>query len=360
MPHIEKRGPQRWMAVYKHPDTGKTVSKSFPRKLDAENHLTTTVADQLRGLWVDPRAGRITVEAYAAQWMRERHIRPTTRERYDSYVKLINELGSIPIGDLRPSQLRAWQLSLSERYAVSTANTVRGVFAAMLKTAVADRVIASSPFAGVQALPKPDRVLIRPLPLETVKHIADEITTRYRAAVMVGAGCGLRRGEVFALRVESLNMLRKTLSVDRGLVQLAGQAPTLGPPKTRASVRTVPMPRFVVEELAAHLARWPAGPDGYVFTTSRGSLVARGTFGPAYSAVAPEGSRFHDLRHFYASTLIESGASVKVVQARLGHASALETLDTYGHLWPDSEDSTRDALDAAFKAPSVEKATESG
>jgi integrase len=58
----------------------------------------------------------------------------------------------------------------------------------------------------------------------------------------------------------------------------------------------------------------------------------------------PTGTRFHELRHFYASLLIRHGESVKTVQARLGHASAVETLNTYGHLWPDADDSTRDAV----------------
>jgi integrase len=56
----------------------------------------------------------------------------------------------------------------------------------------------------------------------------------------------------------------------------------------------------------------------------------------------------HDLRHFYASVLIRQGADVKLVQARMGHESATTTLDTYGHLWPDSDERTRAAIDAAF------------
>jgi integrase len=60
---------------------------------------------------------------------------------------------------------------------------------------------------------------------------------------------------------------------------------------------------------------------------------------------APDGARLHSLRHYYASLLIRHGESVKVVQDRLGHASATETLDTYSHLWPDSEDLTRTAVD---------------
>jgi integrase len=63
----------------------------------------------------------------------------------------------------------------------------------------------------------------------------------------------------------------------------------------------------------------------------------------------PAGFRYHDLRHYYASLLIASGADVKVVQARLRHASAMTTLDTYGHLWPDSEDATRAAVAAVWR-----------
>jgi integrase len=64
----------------------------------------------------------------------------------------------------------------------------------------------------------------------------------------------------------------------------------------------------------------------------------------------PDGFRFHDLRHYYASLLISRGLDVKVVQARLRHASAKTTLDTYGHLWPDSDDSTRAAIDVVMTA----------
>ncbi|GAA0357860.1 hypothetical protein GCM10009530_03870 [Microbispora corallina] len=64
----------------------------------------------------------------------------------------------------------------------------------------------------------------------------------------------------------------------------------------------------------------------------------------------PTGFRFHDVRHYLASLLISSGADVKVVQARLRHAGAKTTLDTYGHLGPDSDESTRAAMDAVLAA----------
>jgi integrase len=64
----------------------------------------------------------------------------------------------------------------------------------------------------------------------------------------------------------------------------------------------------------------------------------------------PATFRFHDLRHYLASMLIASGADVKAVQARLRHASAKTTLDTYAHLRPDADEGTRAAIDAVMAA----------
>lgn len=133
-------------------------------------------------------------------------------------------------------------------------------------------------------------------------------------------------------------------------VVLAGKGqPEFGPPKTEASVRTVPLPGVVGTAVAAHLESHPATAGGLVFTNDSGGPIRRNRFGELWRATVDEigltGLRFHDLRHFYASLLIRHGESVKVVQARLGHASASETLDTYSHLWPDNEERTRAAVD---------------
>ena len=72
----------------------------------------------------------------------------------------------------------------------------------------------------------------------------------------------------------------------------------------------------------------------------------------ARQAGLPDGTGLHLLRHYYASLLIRYGESVKTVQARLGHATAAETLDTYSHLWPDSDDRTREAVDSQLGADS--------
>ena len=161
---------------------------------------------------------------------------------------------------------------------------------------------------------------------------------------------------MLGLTVDRVDFTRRMLTIDRQLVTIAGREPFLAPPKTPASVRQVPMPTFVAEALAAHMASVGLGAgdrDGLLFTTSDGKPVARNRFGEAWRAAVKKSkverpARFHDLRHYYASLLIRHGESVKVVRARLGHASASETLDTYAHLWPDSEDRTRQAVDVVL------------
>lgn len=360
MSHVEKRGPRRWLAVYNDPTTGKRRSRSFERKVDADTFLKLTGADQLRGLWVDPRAGRITVRQYGADWLAHRDIRPTTRERYEGYVAYINLLGDIALADLLPSHIEEWQSGLRSHLAASTTGTIRGVFAAMLISAVRDRKIVSSPMVGVRA-PKPERTLVVPMPKAVVMSIHDAMTLRYRPAVSVGAMCGLRRGETFGLTVDRVDFLRRKIIVDRGLVQIAGQPPYLSAPKTAASVREVPAPKRLLDELAGHVARYGLNLGDPLFTTTRGALVGRGTFGPAWHrAGGAPGTRFHDLRHHYASTLIAGGESVTVVQDRLGHATAAETLNTYAHLFPDNEDRTRSIIEAAFEPDVSVKETDIG
>jgi integrase len=212
----------------------------------------------------------------------------------------------------------------------------------IFKSAVADRVIAPSPCIRI-TLPKRVDTEIVPLNVTEVQALAAAVPDRYRALIVFAAGMGMRQGECFGLTVDRVDFLRKQVRVDRQLVAARAGVPEFGPPKTKAGFRTIPMPEVVGGTLAAHLARYHPGPAGLVFTNTLGHPLRRNTAGEMWHRAAaqaglPEWATFHDLRHFYASLLIARGCSVKVIQRRLGHQSAVETLDTYGHLWPDGDD----------------------
>jgi integrase len=132
---------------------------------------------------------------------------------------------------------------------------------------------------------------------------------RYRALIVVGAGTGLRQGEALGLTADRVDFLRRRLTVDRQLVLLPGGAPAFGPPKTKASHRTVPLPDVVLEALGAHVAAFP--PDdgvGLVFTNDAGEPIRRTRFSDVWrQAVAnaglPAGTRFHDYPEVGISTI---------------------------------------------------------
>lgn len=350
---VPYRGEVPWRARYRGPD-GKERSQSFPRRVDAERWLRSVETTKDRGEWIDPAAGRRPFREYVTAWQESQVHRPTTAAQVDSHLKnhVLPIFGDRAIASIRPSEVQSWVKGRAEVLAPSTVEVVYRYLVAVFRAAVEDRVIAQSPCRGVK-LPRQEKRHVEPLAVETVQAVTEAMPGRYRALVTLAAGTGLRQGECFGLTVDRVDFLRRTLKVDRQMVLLPGGPPDFGPPKTQASYRTVPLPAVVVDALAAHLATYPAGESGLIFTNDQGEPISRTRFSgvvwrPALKAAKLEGAKFHDLRHFYASLLIRHGESVKVVQSRLGHASAAETLDTYSHLWPDSEDQTRAAVDAVL------------
>jgi len=345
-----------WRARYRAPG-GQSRSRTFKRKVDAERFLTGVEHDKLTGGYVDPRAGRVTFAEYAERWRAAQVWRPSTASAVETSFRrhLLPRFGNRPLATIRPSEVQTWVRELADTLAPATVRLALRFFSTAMHAAVADRLITVSPCVGVK-LPEIERTRVVPLETDRVRALVDAMPERYRGLVVVGAGTGVRQGEAFGVTVDRVDFLRRVLTVDRQIVTPARGAPRLGPPKTAASRRTVPLPDAVLDALAQHLGRYPAGANSLVFTNERGEAIRRSVFSrlwrPAVAAAGlPAGTSFHDLRHYYASLLIRHGESVKVVQARLGHASAAETLDTYSHLWPDSEDRTRAAVDSVLGEP---------
>ncbi|MCU1437953.1 MAG: traSA:integrase fusion protein, partial [Naasia sp.] len=224
------------------------------------------------------------------------------------------------------------------------------------KSAAADRLIASSPCVRI-ALPKATATPVIPLNMDQVDALYAAMPVRYRVIITCAVGLGLRQGEIFGLTRDRVRFLERQVLVEEQLQLLPGGPPFLAPPKTARSRRSVPLPQVVADELAAHIAGFPDGGSmDLVFTAaSNGEGIRRTSFHSSIWTAAlkkaglPVGTRFHVLRHTYASLLIEAGEHPKVIQERLGHASITETMDTYGHLFPTSEEKTRQVIDRAFR-----------
>lgn len=358
MASVERWKNGRWRARYRTPD-GRSRSRVFDRKVDAERFLTSTEHSKLTGEYVDPSAGKATFRSYAETWRTSQvQHRPNTVALVEAHLRnhVYPTFGDRPIGSIRPSEVQGWVKDRSAVLAPATVEVVYRYFVSVMRAAVDDRVISRNPCVRIK-LPKVDAAVVVPMTVDEVRRLHDAMPDRLAATVTVAAGTGLRVSECLGLTVDRVDFLRRSLRVDRQLIMAAG-VDVFGPPKTAASVRSVPIPETVAAELAAHLAEHPAGEHGLIFSTAAGGPIRRSTFWDHWraavrSAGMPDGLRFHELRHFYASLLIRYGESVKVVQDRLGHASAAETLDTYSHLWPDSAERTRDAVDAVLGGSGV-------
>jgi integrase len=361
---IKKRDDGKWRARYRD-SGGREHAKHFARKVDAQRWLDEVTASVVTGQYVDPKAGKVSFRDYAEQWRAAQVHRDSSSEHVESRLRLhvYPTFGDRPLASILPSEVQAWVKRLatddpaSKRKALapSSIGVCHGIVSSVFKSAIRDRRIMANPCEGT-TLPEVEATKVRPATTEQVEQLAELMPPDLRALVIVAAGTGMRQGELFGLTVDRLNMLKREVAVDRQLVRLKGKPWRLGPVKTKASNRTIPLPQVVVDALAAHLAAYPPGEHGLVFARAGGPL-SRQWFGhlfrPLGAAVGLDestGTGLHALRHYYASLLIRYGESVKTVQARLGHATAAETLDTYSHLWPDSDDRTRDAIDSVLGA----------
>jgi len=359
----ERRGRgKRWLAVWTGPD-GREQTKAFARKGEADRYGPAMEADASRGAYVDPRKGTMTVREYAeAKWLpAQHHHARNTGKTYRAHLanQIFPLIGDRRIGTVTRTDIKSLVAALralsGEPLAPGTVRTVFAVLRAMFAAAVDDGVIAVNPCTRVP-LPKVRKAAVEPMTAAMVLAIMDAMPPRFRVAVALGAGAGLREGEAFGLTVPRADFLRRRL-----LVRQQVQHGQLAPLKSDKSERAVPADDWVLNAISAHLAAgYGPGPEQVIMASVSGKMVPSTTFTDAWrravaAAAAPKGTRFHDLRHFYASTLIAANLNPKVIQARLGHATISETMDTYGHLFPDSEDLGRGVIDAALRSAEAEQ-----
>jgi integrase len=346
MASIQKRDSGKWRARYRD-DAGKEHARHFARKVDAQRWIDAVTASVVRGDYVDPGAGRVTVTTYATRWQAVQVSSDGTRRIVDNALRLhlLPALGSYRIGAVRRSDIQGWVKSLEAKgLAAGSVRNVYDVAGQVFSSAVEDRVIASTPCRKI-VLPRGDGAEVVPPTLEQIEAVRKALGEQWRAAVVTLAGSGLRIGELLGLEVSDVDFLRRTIRVERQRLQSGALASV----KSKASRRTVPVGQVVIDALAAHLAQFPS--EGALFVDELGQpLTYRRWKGllrdAATAAKVPVTS--HGFRHFFASALIAGGASVKQVQTVLGHSSAVITLRTYAHLWPGDEDRTRDVMDAAL------------
>lgn len=263
---------------------GRERSKCFARKADAEAHLVSVEASKLRGDYVDALRGRITFGEFSERVREKVNQRPSTRARDEIYFRslILPTFGRRPLASIDVADIKAWLSELEKRgYAPTTVRKAFQLLASVFKEGVRQRRLARTPCEGISSadLPKVEPAEMRFLTKAEIGELAAAIDPHYRPLVIAAAATGLRFGELAALRVKHLDQLRRLIHVKEGMTDVEGQL-SFGPLKTKASRRTVSIPKFVVDLMVDTISPRPSlGADDLILLGKLEPLFGRPTLG---------------------------------------------------------------------------------
>ncbi|MFJ2843483.1 tyrosine-type recombinase/integrase [Streptomyces griseofuscus] len=379
--------------------------RSFDTSEDAKQWLAKAQTDTTRGEFVDPRDGAISLAQYIEKhWWPGRSDEPSTAAPMRSKIwnHIIPFLGTTALRDIDAAVLRVWKAQLLTRVEASTAHVIWIHLSTILEAAVDDGRLVKNPCKARRTVkaPKPAKRKAKAWARPTVEAVRAGLQERYRVAVDLGVGLGLRQGEAFGLGEEDLDFDAGVVHVRRQLRWDSKGRPYFCLPKG-GKTRDVPLSPNLAKRVRDHLRRFPSvactlpwrNPEPpttelearqrkpisvqLILITSQGnrinySMWNRLSWRPALATAGVlkkvgekvrtygdhsrrypvyELSRedmFHVLRHTYASTQLEAGESVVSVSAWLGHASPQTTLTHYAHFMPGAGKRGLAAMDEWF------------
>ena len=339
-----------------------TAQATFSARMDAERWLADERRLIERGDWTPPKhrtaerhARATTFGEYAARWIAHRNLKPRTRRGYSELLAgPLAKLHNVPLNVITAEGVRAWHAGLGASTPTRRAHAYC-LLHAVLNTAADDGLIAANPakIRGAMNIPaKRQAVVLTP---EQIGKIATEIRPQLRAAVLIGAWCGLRFGELVELRRHDIAPDGSVISVGRGVTHRAKEC-SISTPKS-GKPRRVAVPWHIAPDIAEHLAQWTdADADALLFPgalTACGHLPDR-TFRDAFRAACravgiKDVVRLHDMRHTVGTTAARFGTLAEV-QARLGH-STVNAAMRYQHAAADRDAELAAALSGLATVP---------
>lgn len=337
---LRQRGSGRWQASYIHRDELHYAPATFPTKdsgvswLLGEQDLIDLDRRQ-PGAWTPPAervakatAKKMTLREYAKGWLAQRRLAPATRRSYEQSLRLsiLPALGDMALSEITAEDVRVWFAGLDSEFRTRNARAY-GVLTAIFNTAVDDGLLARSParIKGGTGVKRAEREVVLLQPAE-LAALADAMPEELRLTVLLAGWCGLRRGELFALTRADAAADGSTVKVNKA-VDTYGTHGRVGPTKTDESNRTVTVPTHIRPVVVAHLAEHVAKPKSALLFVDpeRGGHITEGRYRPhffaAREAINQPELHFHDLRHFGGTMAAYTGATLREIQARLGHTT---------------------------------------
>jgi integrase len=346
----------RWEARYRD-QRGRQRTHTFARKVDAQAFLAALETDTRRGQWIDPALGRTLLRDFVEDVFLPtlNGLEPTSRVRDISYLRthILPVFGDDPLAAIDWPACQAWVNDLAARRAPATVAKAAQIMGKVMKAAVRARVVPYNPMAEV-ALPRIEEsedVYLTPAQVRDLADAMEQVAPQYRALVYVGCYSGPRIGELAALRWTDIDLLHRTVSITRKVVEVTGLGMVEGGTKTKAGRRSVTIPRLVAAELELHRARFPSSDLVFTAPDGDGPIRANNLRRRAWAAAVKlagldPAPTFHDMRHTAVSLWIAAGASDLEVAKWAGHRSVSFTKDRYAHLFPEHGEALADRLDS--------------
>lgn len=374
MAWVEKLPSGKWRGGYIDRNGRKQQLGGFGVRKHALNWAADGEQAALRGEDYTARAGRTPFREFAERWQAARVVERSTadRERH-RYDVIIDRWGDVPIGAIGVLELQAWVKELQQQMAAGTVRKYHGLMSSILTAATLppQRLITENPARHVR-LPKVPRGREVYLTHEQVDALDVAGADREISQTLTWflPYTGFRLGEALGLHLPRINWLRRTVAA----VDVIGhtsegfhhQEYTKGDSDSWSPMREVPLVKEVLNRMSEHVRNYPPidcglhkDCSGLVFWTRKygrepvpilGQTYSRHIFKPAAAAAKlPANVRPHDLRHTYASWLVQAGVSLHEVQYLLGHES-IRTTERYAHHAPGVGDAARLALEQRGKS----------
>lgn len=355
--YVRKRSSGKWQAVYRI-EGQRHSSGTFQAKADALAYLSTIEADLRRGAWIDPRAGQVTLHAYANEWLDHRpDLALRTRELYEHLLSnhVFPSMGRTTLAALTPSKIRGWHAELALRHP-STASKAYRLLSTILRTAVADGLIVISPckVSGASVEHAAERSTAT---VAEVRELTNAMPDRLRLVVLLATWCQLRRGEILGLRRRDIDILHSLIRIEQSRTFTRNGSSLTKAPKTAAGRRILSVPSNVTEVIAEHLERFTStDPDALVFTGVGGDPLAVGVLQKAWARARQTIGRpdlhLHDLRHTGLTLAAATGATTAELMHRAGHSSAEAAL-RYQHATRNRDEVLANALEVLARPAKV-------
>lgn len=339
---------KRWRARYVNAEGGER-SQMFATKPQAVEWLDKVAGDIATGRYVDPQRQVITFGEVADAWKVNPSWTATTRERNHSVLRMhvLPRWGGVRLAAVKHEDLQVWTHELvASGLSAGSVRKIVGVARGVLQMAMRNGRVAMNPADHLQ-LPRQKVARRRYLTVGQVDQLA-LAAGGYDVIILVLAYCGLRIGELSALRVGNVDRVRRRFMVEASVTEVNGEL-VWSDPKDHQR-RTVPWPRFLDDEISALIAG--RGAEDLLFPSPRGEVLRvrnmrRSWFDRAARDAGVPGLTPHELRHTAASIAVSAGASVLAVQRMLGHDKPSTTLNVYSDLFDHDLDDLADRLSAA-------------